>query len=74
MACNPALSKTINCPAPEPVDDGRRSAYCPLKLETGILQPEAIGLYRSSGFIDGECFGEHQPDPLSIYLHKDLGA
>lgn len=43
-----------------------------LKLEAGVLQPEAIGLYRSAGFEDGECFGEHRPNPLSIYLHKDL--
>lgn len=43
-----------------------------LKLEAGILQPEAINLYRSAGFTDGECFGEHAPNPLSIYLHKDL--
>jgi putative acetyltransferase len=43
-----------------------------LKLETGILQPEAINLYRSAGFTDGDCFGEQRPDPLSIYLHKDL--
>lgn len=43
-----------------------------LKLEAGVLQPEAISLYRSAGFEDGECFGEHLPNPLSIYLHKDL--
>ena len=43
-----------------------------LKLEAGVLQPEAINLYRSAGFTDGDCFGEHLPDRLSIYLHKDL--
>ena len=43
-----------------------------LKLEAGVLQPEAIGLYRSAGFEDGECFGEHLPNPLSIYLKKNL--
>lgn len=43
-----------------------------LKLEAGVLQPEAISLYRSAGFEDGECFGEHFPNPLGIYLHKDL--
>ena len=43
-----------------------------LKLEAGVLQPEAISLYRSAGFEDGECFGENLPNPLSIYLQKDL--
>lgn len=43
-----------------------------LKLEAGVLQPEAISLYRSAGFEDGECFGEHLPNPLSIYLQKNL--
>lgn len=43
-----------------------------LKLEAGVLQPEAINLYRSAGFKDGECFGEHLPNPLSIYLQKNL--
>ena len=43
-----------------------------LKLEAGILQPEAISLYRSAGFEDGECFGENLPNPLSIYLQKNL--
>lgn len=43
-----------------------------LRLETGVLQPEAVGLYRSAGFTDGERFGDHRPDPLSVYLHKDL--
>jgi putative acetyltransferase len=43
-----------------------------LKLETGIHQPEAIGLYERDGFRYIEPFGDYQPDPLSLFMHKDL--
>jgi putative acetyltransferase len=43
-----------------------------LRLETGILQPEAIGLYRSEGFAEIEPFGSYLPDPLSIFMEKRL--
>jgi putative acetyltransferase len=43
-----------------------------LKLETGIHQPEAIGLYERFGFVRCEPFGEYQPDPLSIFMEKRL--
>ena len=34
-----------------------------LCLETGILQPAAITLYRSAGFNEIACFGEYVADP-----------
>ena len=43
-----------------------------LCLETGILQPAAITLYRSAGFNEIACFGEYVADPLSIFLEKTL--
>jgi putative acetyltransferase len=52
--------------------EARARGCVALKLETGVLQPEAVGLYRSAGFVDGERFGDHRPDPLSIYLQKTL--
>lgn len=42
------------------------------KLETGIYQPEAIGLYKSLGYRECEPFGEYQLDPLSIFMAKTL--
>ena len=42
------------------------------KLETGIHQPEAIGLYRALGYIDCSPFGEYQADPLSIFMELKL--
>ena len=43
-----------------------------LRLETGIHQPEALALYRSSGFRDRGPFGEYREDPLSAFLEKEL--
>ncbi len=43
-----------------------------LKLETGIHQPEAIGLYERFGFVRCEPFGDYAPDPLSLFMEKPL--
>jgi putative acetyltransferase len=42
------------------------------RLETGIHQPEAIGLYRSAGYQAIGPFGEYRPDPLSLFMEKRL--
>ena len=44
-----------------------------LRLETGIHQPEAIGLYESDGFRKISPFGEYREDPLSYFYEKRLG-
>lgn len=43
-----------------------------LRLETGIYQTEAIGLYERYGFERRGPFGEYKEDPLSIYFEKRL--
>lgn len=43
-----------------------------LMLETGISQPEAIGLYERDGFARCAPFGDYLPDPLSIFMVKTL--
>jgi GNAT superfamily N-acetyltransferase len=43
-----------------------------LRLETGIYQAEAIGLYESYGFRRRPPFGQYKEDPLSIYFEKTL--
>ncbi|NHZ39793.1 GNAT family N-acetyltransferase [Massilia aquatica] len=43
-----------------------------LRLEAGISQPEAIGLYERDGFIRCAPFGDYQPDPLSLFMVKRL--
>ena len=43
-----------------------------LVLETGLEQPEAIALYRSSGYSDIEPFGFYADSSLSVHLGKSL--
>jgi putative acetyltransferase len=43
-----------------------------LRLETGIHQPEALGLYEKFGFYRIEAFGEYTADPLSLYFEKRI--
>lgn len=41
-----------------------------LRLETGIHQTEAIGLYQGFGYLEIPPFGEYAPDPLSRFFEK----
>ncbi|MCR3719387.1 MULTISPECIES: GNAT family N-acetyltransferase [Prauserella salsuginis group] len=41
-------------------------------LETGHKQPEAIALYRSSGYHEIEKFGVYAQDELSVCMAKEL--
>ncbi|WP_183656365.1 GNAT family N-acetyltransferase [Prauserella isguenensis] len=41
-------------------------------LETGYKQPEAIALYRSSGYYEIEKFGVYAQDPISVCMAKEL--
>jgi putative acetyltransferase len=43
-----------------------------LRLETGIHQPEAIGLYERAGFVRVDPFGDYKADPLSLFMEKRL--
>jgi putative acetyltransferase len=40
------------------------------RLETGIHQPAAIGLYRKLGYRERGPFGAYREDPLSIFMEK----
>jgi putative acetyltransferase len=46
--------------------------YRYLQLETGVLQPEAIGLYESAGFYRIPNFGKYVGDEMSVCYRKDL--
>jgi ribosomal protein S18 acetylase RimI-like enzyme len=41
-------------------------------LETGDKQPEAIALYRSSGYTEIPKFGMYRHDALSVCFGKEL--
>ena len=45
-----------------------------LLLETGGKQPEAIRLYRSSGYVDVPPFGHYAESELSVHLGKQLAG
>ncbi len=43
-----------------------------LRLETGIHQLEAIGLYQRMGFAPIPPFEPYKPDPLSLFFEKRI--
>jgi putative acetyltransferase len=43
-----------------------------LRLETGVAQPEALGLYEAAGFVRIPPFPPYRPDPLSVFMEKAL--
>jgi putative acetyltransferase len=43
-----------------------------IRLETGIENHEALGLYERSGYVRREAFADYLPDPLSVFMEKTL--
>lgn len=43
-----------------------------MRLETGISQPEALGLYARCGYARRGPYGDYGPDPLSVFMEKSL--
>lgn len=42
------------------------------RLETGVRQPDALGLYEGHGYVRIPPFGEYEEDPLSLFYEKRL--
>jgi putative acetyltransferase len=54
-------------------DDARAAGKAIARLETGIHQPEALGLYRALGYRDRGPFGDYPvDDPMSVFMEKRL--
>ncbi len=52
-------------------DDGKRRGVKVLRLETGVYQPEAIGLYEKLGYSHRGSFGDYpMDDPMSVFMEK----
>lgn len=49
-----------------------RGCLC-FMLETGYLQPEALGLYERFGYRRRGPFGDYVEDPNSVFMHKRIG-
>lgn len=43
------------------------------RLETGDRQPEALGLYRATGYVPCGAFGGYPEGPPSLFFEKRLG-
>jgi putative acetyltransferase len=43
-----------------------------LRLETGVENHAALGLYGRAGFARRDPFGDYRADPLSVFMQKDL--
>jgi putative acetyltransferase len=41
-------------------------------LETGVLQHAALALYARAGYLPCDPFDDYQPDPLSVFLRKEM--
>ena len=53
-------------------DQARSLGYRRVRLETGVHQHEALGLYRSSGFAEIPRYGPYVDDELSVCFEKSL--
>ncbi|MFE4061933.1 GNAT family N-acetyltransferase [Streptomyces sp. NPDC059096] len=53
-------------------EDARRAGRTRMVLETGDVLPEAVGLYRSSGYVPTTGFGFYRDHPDSRFFRKDL--
>jgi putative acetyltransferase len=45
-----------------------------VRLETGISQPEALGLYARAGYVRCGPFADYTDDPLSLFMQKTVGG
>lgn len=43
-----------------------------VRLETGVESHAALGLYERMGFKRRAAFGDYQPDPLSVFMEKEI--
>ena len=46
--------------------------YTIFRLETGIHQAEALGLYERAGYARREPYGDYPNDPLSVFMEKKI--
>lgn len=47
-----------------------REKYKKIILETGVMQPEAISLYKKFNYKKRKCYGKYENDPHSVCFEK----
>lgn len=52
--------------------DARAAGFDGLVLETGLMQPRAIALYRSAGYTEVGAYGHYADSEQSVYLGRRL--
>jgi len=52
----------------------RREGADTMRLETGVANHAALGLYTRAGFERRDPFGDYRADPLSVFMQKHLSA
>ena len=52
----------------------RRELVRIIRLETGTLNLEAVGLYRACGYHERGPFAPYSDDPLSVFMEKAVAA
>ncbi len=52
--------------------EAARRDYTILRLETGIHQAEALGLYGRAGYVRRGRYGDYPEDPLSVFMEKKI--
>ena len=50
----------------------RQEGVRTLRLETGVRNKESLGLYTRIGFRRCDPFADYKPDPLSVFMEKEL--
>ena len=68
----PESNHLLEIDSDQVVERATRAGFTSLKLETGVGQPEALGLYQRSGFVAGVPFGGYAIDPLSPFMEEKL--
>jgi putative acetyltransferase len=53
-------------------DEALANGCACMMLETGIHQPEALGLYARHGYQRRGPYGDYPDDPLSVFMEKQL--
>jgi putative acetyltransferase len=56
----------------ETIEAAVRGRVNTLRLETGVKQLAAVGLYEAAGFRRRGPFGSYTDDPLSVFMEKAL--